>query len=642
MKEKFYLTTAIAYASRKPHIGNTYEIVLADTIARFKRMEGFDVHFVTGTDEHGQKVQTLAQEAGVSPQEYVDQVSGEIKRIWDMMGASYDTFIRTTDSFHQQTVQKIFKKLYEKGDIYKGEYQGMYCVPCESFFTPTQLVDGKCPDCGREVVATSEEAYFFRMSRYQERLLEHIESHPGFIQPKSREHEMINNFLKPGLQDLCISRTSFSWGIPVDFDPTHVIYVWLDALTNYITALGYDPEKPSDLFYKEWPADLHIIGKDILRFHTIYWPILLMALDLPLPKQIFGHPWLLSGDDKMSKSVGNVIYADALAELFSVDAVRFYLLHEMPYAQDGSITYESVISIFNSELANTIGNLVKRTGDMIIKYFDGKVPAMGELTPIEEDVRSVAQQVFTRYLNAMDHYKTAEAIDAILELARRCNKYIDETTPWTLAKEGSQKERLGTVLYHLAEGIRHIAVLLLPIMPESAKTVLNQLNVSDDTLSSLQSFDGMMSVERIQKPEVLFARVDEAKKLKEIEEYLLKHEMKTASTTPEEELIGIEEFDKTSLCVAEVLSCEKVPKAKKLLLLQLDDGQKQRQVVSGIAPWYQPAELIGKKVALVSNLKPVKLCGQRSEGMILAADTAENGVQVLFVDPSLPNGSSIH
>lgn len=640
MKEKFYLTTAIAYASGKPHIGNTYEIVLADAIARWKRLQGYEVHFVTGTDEHGQKVQQLAGEAGVSPQEYVDGVSGEIQQIWDLMGASYDTFIRTTDSFHQRVVQNIFRKLYEQGDIYKGEYQGMYCVPCESFFTATQLVDGKCPDCGREVTPTSEEAYFFRVSKYQERLLEYIQTHPDFILPKSREHEMVNNFLKPGLQDLCVSRTSFSWGIPVDFDPKHVVYVWLDALVNYITALGYNTEGESELFRREWPADLHVIGKDILRFHTIYWPILLMALGLPLPKQILGHPWLLSGNDKMSKSTGNVIYADTLCEFFSVDAVRFYLLHETPYAQDGSITYESMISIFNAELANTIGNLVKRTGDMIVKYFDGVIPEPAVMTPLEEQLREVSEQAFSRYFEAMEHYKTAEAIDAVLQFARRCNKYIDETTPWVMAKDEAQRERLGTVLYHLIEGIRHIAVLLLPIMPDAAQKILAQLGSPEDTLASLNHYDGMEPGKRIEKPEVLFARIDEVKKMEQIEKQQLKDQRQPER--PEKETIGIDVFERVSLQVAEVISCEKIPKSKKLLLLQVDDGQRKRQVASGIAPWYMPEELVGKKVLLVSNLKPVKLCGQVSEGMILAADDSASGrVRVLFVDDEMPNGSSI-
>ena len=640
MKEKFYLTTAIAYASGKPHIGNTYEIVLADAIARWKRLQGCEVHFVTGTDEHGQKVQQLAGDAGVSPQEYVDGVSGEIQRIWDLMGASYDTFIRTTDSFHQRVVQNVFRKLYKQGDIYKGEYQGMYCVPCESFFTATQLVDGKCPDCGREVTPTSEEAYFFRVSKYQKRLLEYIQTHPDFILPKSREHEMVNNFLKPGLQDLCVSRTSFSWGIPVDFDPKHVVYVWLDALVNYITALGYNTEGESELFRREWPADLHVIGKDILRFHTIYWPILLMALGLPLPKQILGHPWLLSGNDKMSKSTGNVIYADTLCEFFSVDAVRFYLLHETPYAQDGSITYESMISIFNADLANTIGNLVKRTGDMIVKYFDGVIPEPAVMTPLEEQLREVSEKAFSRYFEAMEHYKTAEAIDAVLQFARRCNKYIDETTPWVMAKDEAQRERLGTVLYHLVEGIRHIAVLLLPIIPDAAQKILAQIGSPEDTLDSLNHYDGMEPGKRIEKPEVLFARIDEVKKMEQIEQQQLKDDRQLEC--PEKETIGIEVFERVSLRVEEVISCEKISKSKKLLLLQVDDGERKRQVASGIAPWYTPEELVGKKVLLVSNLKPVKLCGQVSEGMILAVDDSASGrVRVLFVDDETPNGSSI-
>lgn len=642
MKEKFYLTTAIAYASRKPHIGNTYEIVFADAIARFKRMQGYDVHFVTGTDEHGQKVEELAKEADISPQEYVDGVSKEIKAIWDLMGATYDTFIRTTDDYHEKIVQKIFKKLYDQGDIYKSEYEGLYCVPCESFFTETQLVDGKCPDCGRPVVPTKEEAYFFKMSKYQDRLMEHIQSHPEFIQPKSRENEMVNNFLKPGLQDLCVSRTSFSWGVPVDFDPKHVVYVWLDALTNYITALGYDPDGSSETFQKYWPADLHIIGKDILRFHTIYWPIMLMALDLPLPKQIFGHPWLLSGQDKMSKSLGNVIYADDLSRQFSMEAVRFYLLSEMPYAQDGTITYENIIARYNSELANTLGNLVNRTVTMVNKYFDGVVCEPVASEELDGQLASAALAAVERFVSCMNEYKTADAIGAVMGFARRCNKYIDETMPWALAKDEEKRERLGTVLYNLLEGIRYIAVMLTPFMPDTAKDILGQINTEIDTLDSLKQFGQLKAGAVVGQPKVLFGRIDEAKKLEE----LMAEAAKNQAPSKEEEVpqgvvISIDDFAKVELCVAQIKECEKVEKADKLLKLQLDDGKGGRQVVSGIAKWYTPEELIGKKVIVVSNLKPAKLRGIESQGMILAADGSKKEAKVLFVDESIPNGAKI-
>lgn len=637
MGEKFYLTTAITYASRKPHIGNTYEIILTDAIARFKRMQGFDVHFCTGTDEHGQKVEDLAKNEALKPQQYVDRVSSEIKRIWDLMGSSYDTFIRTTDKYHVKTVQKIFNKLYNQGDIYKGKYKGWYCVPCESFWTDNQLVGGKCPECGREVKKTEEDAYFFRMSKYQDRLMEHIKNNCDFIVPKSRENEMINNFLKPGLQDLCVSRTSFKWGIPVDFDPKHVVYVWIDALANYITAIGYDPDNPSEEFKKLWPADLHVIGKDILRFHTIYWPIMLMALDLPLPKKIFGHPWLLSGESKMSKSVGNVIYADELSEMFSVDAVRFYLLSNMPYAQDGSITYENIIATWNSELANTLGNLVKRTGDMIYKYFDGVVPNPGIEQELDKNLKDFAMSAFEKYISLMDSFKTADAIDCIMSLARRCNKYIDETAPWVLIKDESKHEMLATVLYNLLEGIRFISVMLLPIMPTTADEILNQIGNPARTFESLKSFGSIKSGIKIKKPKVLFSRLDEEKKLKEIEDKISANNKKS---TPEN-VITIDQFSNVELKVFEVISCEKIEKSKKLLKLQLDGGNEKRQVVSGISAWYEPEELVGKKVIVVSNLKPVKLCGELSQGMILSADISEDDVKVIFVDKSVPNGTKL-
>lgn len=641
MSNKYYLTTAITYASRKPHIGNTYEIILSDSVARVKRMQGYDVHFCTGTDEHGQKVEDLAKAKGIPPQKYVDEVSGTIKEIWDKMESTYDTFIRTTDDYHKKIVQKIFKKLYDKGDIYKGKYEGSYCIPCESFWTKTQLVDGKCPDCGREVKYAEEEAYFFRMSKYEDRLLKHIQDNPGFILPKSRENEMVNNFLKPGLQDLCVSRTSFKWGVPVDFDPKHVVYVWLDALTNYITAIGYDPDTPSEEFKKLWPADVHIIGKDILRFHTIYWPIMLMALDLPLPKTIFGHPWLLSGNDKMSKSVGNVIYADDLSDLFSVEAVRFYLLSVMPYAQDGGITYESVISTFNSELANTLGNLVKRTGDMLYKYFDGVITHPNCEEELDKELKEASTKSLEKFITSMDNFKTSDAIEAIMSFARRCNKYIDETTPWVLIKDESKKDRLGTVLYNLLEGIRHIAVMLTPFMPKTSAIILDQINTDKRSLESLNSFDGMIPGEKINKPEVLFARIDEKKKLAEIEQSIEKKLKKQQPSNKPENIITIDDFAKVEFCVAEVIDCEKVKKAKKLLKLKLNDGNGERQVVSGIANWYSPEDLVGKKVIIVSNLKPAKLCGELSEGMILAADASEDDVRVIFVDSDLPNGSKI-
>lgn len=636
--KKFYLTTAIAYASQKPHIGNTYEIVLADSVARFKRLCGYDVTFVTGTDEHGQKVEDLAKKAGVTPQEYVDRISGEIKRIWDKMNSSYTRFIRTTEKQHTDVVQKLFNLLYQKGDIYKGAYEGMYCVPCESFFTDSQLKDGKCPECGREVNPTKEEAYFFKMSRYQDRLLDYIEKHPEWIQPKSREREMVNNFLKPGLQDLCVSRTSFDWGVKVDFDPKHIVYVWLDALVNYITAIGYSPDKSEEGFSQIWPADLQIIGKDILRFHTIYWPILLMALDLPLPKKIFGHPWILSGDSKMSKSVGNVIYADELSDLFSVDAVRFYLLSEMPYAQDGSITYENFIHIYNTELANTLGNLVNRTVSMTEKYFDAVIPAIGEEDPLDENLRRECAACFSSYMEQMESLHIADAVSSVLNFARRCNKYIDETMPWILGKDPEKKPRLQTVLYNLLESIRQIAQMLLPIIPESSQTILEQIGADKEDVFPDFKFGLLQPGRNVGPAKALFSRIDEKSKLAEIEEKLKKPSAKAKEDTAP--TIGIEDFAKVSLCAAQILECEKIEKSKKLLRLQIDDGEGTRQVVSGISPYYKPEELIGKKVILVKNLKEAKLCGEKSAGMILAADK-EGGVEVVFLDNSIPNGAVI-
>ncbi|MBQ2897117.1 MAG: methionine--tRNA ligase [Clostridia bacterium] len=619
MGEKFYITTAIAYTSRKPHIGNTYEIVLTDAIARFKKQQGFDVYFLTGTDEHGIKIQEIAESAGISPKEYVDGVAGEIKAIWDLMNTSYDKFIRTTDEYHVKQVQKIFKKFYDQGDIYKGEYEGMYCVPCETFYTESQLVDGKCPDCGREVKPAKEEAYFFKMSKYQDKLMEYIEQNPDFIQPESRKREMINNFLKPGLQDLCVSRTSFTWGVPVEFDPGHVIYVWIDALSNYITALGYDDENPSELFKKNWPADVHVIGKDILRFHTIYWPIMLMALGLPLPKKVFGHPWLLFGNDKMSKSKGNVIYADDLVELFGVDAVRFYLLSEMPYANDGSITYENIIARYNSELANVLGNLVNRTVAMTHKYFDGVVKEPSEKEAVDDELISQAKETVKNAIAKMEEYKTSDAIEQIWNLLKRSNKYIDETTPWNLAKDESKSKRLGTVLYNLIEAIRIAAVLLTPFMPETAEKIANQINAGDLSFDSIKEFGGYKAGTQTNEAVPLFARLDEEKTLEKIEKFLEKYNESEEKFEPFKEEIEFEDFEKCDLRVAKVLECEEVPKANKLLKFKLKVGNEERIILSGIKKYYKPEDLVGKNVLIIANLKPRKIMGIESKGMILSA-----------------------
>ncbi len=653
-KKTFYITTAIAYASRKPHIGNTYEIVLTDAIARLKRMQGYDVFFCTGTDEHGQKIEEYAKAAGISPKEYVDNVSGQIRAIWDVMNTSYDHFIRTTDDYHEKAVQKMFKAMYDKGDIYKGEYSGMYCTPCESFWTESQLKDGCCPDCGRPVKEAKEEAYFFRMSKYQDKLMQYIDEHPDFIVPESRKKEMINNFLKPGLQDLCVSRTSFKWGIPVSFDDRHVIYVWLDALTNYITALGYDPDGSGENFKKYWPADVHVIGKDILRFHTIYWPIFLMSMGLPLPKQVFGHPWMLFASDKMSKSKGNVIYADDMVRLFGVDAVRYYMLSAMPYAQDGSITYEAFITKYNAELANTLGNLVNRTVAMANKYFGGEIDAASISDPLDQELKDTALSAVSGVLSAMEEYRTADALQKIIALAQRSNKYIDETAPWVLAKDEASLPRLKAVLSNLIEAIRFIGVLLTPFLPDTAASIMEQIGSPAADLDSLKEF-GSAPARKVGEAKALFARIDEAKMMERINKEIVEPQIaaakaEAAKNAPAEKKeapegiaqIGIEDFSKVELRVAEVLSCEKMKKSKKLLKLILNDGDGERQVLSGISQWYAPEDLVGKKIVLVSNLKPAKLCGEVSNGMILAADCSEDDVKVLFVDPSVPAGSRIH
>ena len=628
-KKKFYMTTAIAYTSGKPHIGNTYEFVLADAIARYKRSQGYDVFFQTGTDEHGQKIELKAEEAGVSPKEFVDKVAGEVKAIADMMNTSYDKFIRTTDDYHEKQVQKIFKKLYDKGDIYKGHYEGMYCTPCESFFTESQLVDGKCPDCGREVQPAKEEAYFFKMSKYADRLIEHINTHPEFIQPVSRKNEMMNNFLLPGLQDLCVSRTSFKWGIPVDFDPKHVVYVWLDALTNYITGIGYDCDGEStEQFKKDWPADLHLIGKDIIRFHTIYWPIFLMALDLPLPKQIFGHPWLLQGDGKMSKSKGNVIYADELVEMFGVDAVRYFVLHEMPFENDGVITWELMVERMNSDLANTLGNLVNRTISMTNKYFGGSVTNKGVVGDVDADLKAVVDGTPAAVDEKMEKLRVADAITEIFNLFKRCNKYIDETMPWVLAKDEEQKDRLETVLYNLIDSISKGADLLSSFMPETSEKILAQLNGGNVT----------------DKPEILFQRLDLEEVMKKVEELhppVEEEKEEEGIDIEAKEEITFDDFTKMQFQVGEIIACEEVKKSKKLLCSQVKIGSQVKQIVSGIKGHYTAEEMVGKKVMVLVNLKPAKLAGVLSEGMLLCAEDADGNLALMTPEKPMPAGAEI-
>ena len=648
-KEKFYITTAIAYSSRKPHFGNTYEIIMTDAVARFMRQIGKDVFFLTGTDEHGQKIEGCAAEAGVTPQEYVDGVSGEIRRIWDLMNVSYDKFIRTTDREHVESVQHIFKKFYNQGDIYKSEYEGWYCTPCESFFTATQATDGKCPDCGRPVEKAKEEAYFFRMGKYVDRLMKHIEENPDFIAPELRKKEMVNNFLKAGLQDLCVSRTSFKWGIPVPFDDRHVIYVWVDALSNYITALGYDPDHTEQppLFCKNWPADVHVIGKDILRFHTIYWPIFLMALGLPLPKKVFGHPWFNFGTDKMSKSRGNVVYADTLADLISVDGVRYYALSEMPYAADGSITYENVINRYNTDLANNLGNLVSRTHAMTVKYFGGIVPTPGAEEGTDTELKATVLHAKTESARLMQDYHIADALAEIFGMLRRANKYIDETMPWALAKDENKKERLGTVLYNLLETIRSAAVLLTPFIPETAEKIFSILATDKTDYATTDAFGALESGKPLGEGMTLFARIDEAKFLAdreaEIRAAAEKEAKKEAAMEDDGEHpdeISIDQFFGVELRAARILACEKLPKAKKLLRLEVDLGYEKRQIVSGIAKDYTPEELIGKKVVIVANLAPAKLCGVESNGMLLAA-SGEDRIRVVFLDDETPIGARV-
>ena len=651
-KKPYYITTAIAYTSRKPHIGNSYEIVLTDAIARYKRMQGYDVFFQTGTDEHGQKIETYAQAEGCTPKEYVDKLAGENRDICDVLNTSYDQFIRTTDENHERVVQKIFKKLYEQGDIYKGSYEGLYCTPCESFWTESQLVDGKCPTCGREVKPMKEEAYFLKLSKYQKQLEEFIEQNPDFIYPESRKKEMLNNFIKPGLQDLCVSRTSFKWGIPVDFDPGHVVYVWIDALSNYITGIGYDPDGSSEQYKKYWPADAHIIGKDIVRFHTIYWPIMLMALGEPLPKQVFGHPWLLFGEDKMSKSLGNVIYADELAKLIGVDAVRYYLLSEMPFANDGSVTYETIIERFNSDLANTLGNLVNRTIAMNSKYFGGVVQEPAAPEPLDDELKSFCLDTVKKVDDCIGRFHISDALEAVMNLAKRCNKYIDETAPWVLAKSEENKARLGTVLYNLLEGIRYIAVLIEPFMPDTRGAIFSQLNCGVTDYDSLQSFGGFVPGTQLGKAAPLFVRIDP----KEFEERL--EEMQKASADksiseiekiaaepePIADEISIDSFAASDIRVGEVLACEKVKKSKKLLKFTIADGFGERTIVSGIAKYYEPETLVGKHVLFVANLKPVKLCGVESRGMILSAvfgEGEDEKLQLITVDNGIPAGWKI-
>ena len=652
-KKPYYITTAIAYASGKPHIGNTYEIVLADSIARYKRAQGYDVFFQTGTDEHGQKIEEKAEAAGITPKEFVDKAAGEIKRIWDLMNTSYDKFIRTTDADHEAQVQKIFKKLYDQGDIYKGAYEGLYCTPCESFWTPSQLVDGKCPDCGREVKPAKEEAYFFRMSKYAPQLIEYINSHPEFIQPVSRKNEMMNNFLLPGLQDLCVSRTTFDWGIPVTFDPKHVTYVWLDALTNYITGVGYDCDGNStDQFKKYWPADLHLIGKDIIRFHTIYWPIFLMALGVPLPKQVFGHPWLLQGDGKMSKSKGNVLYADTLVDFFGVDAVRYFVLHEMPFENDGVISWELMVERMNSDLANILGNLVNRTISMSNKYFGGVVENKGVAEAVDEDLKAVVLEEVKKVDAKMAQLRVADAITEIFGIFRRCNKYIDETTPWTLAKDEAKKDRLATVLYNLTEAITIGASLLESFMPETSEKILAQLNTKKRELDEMDTFSLYLSGNKVtDKPEILFARMDIKEVMAKVEEMraAAAEAAKPAEEAAEDDGIDLEpkaeitydDFAKLQFQIGEIVKCEAVPKSKKLLCSQVKIGTKTRQIVSGIKAHYSPEEMVGKKVMVVTNLKPAKLAGVVSEGMILCAEDAEGNLSLMVPEKKMPAGAEI-
>ena len=655
-KEKFYMTTAIAYTSGKPHIGNTYEIVLADSIARFKRQQGYDVFFQTGTDEHGQKIELKAEEAGITPKEYVDNVSTEIKRIWDLMNTSYDKFIRTTDDYHEKQVQKIFKKLYDQGDIYKGYYEGLYCTPCESFFTESQLVDGKCPDCGRPVTPAKEEAYFFKMSKYAPRLIDYINTHPEFIQPVSRKNEMMNNFLLPGLQDLCVSRTSFTWGIQVSFDPKHVTYVWLDALTNYITGIGYDCDgNSSEQFNKLWPADLHLIGKDIIRFHTIYWPIFLMALDLPLPKQVFGHPWLLQGDGKMSKSKGNVIYADDLVDLFGVDAVRYFVLHEMPFENDGVITWELLVERMNSDLANTLGNLVNRTISMSNKYFGGVVTKTGAAEEVDDDLKAVVTATKAKVAAKMEELRVADAMTEIFGLFKRCNKYIDETMPWALAKDEAKKDRLEEVLYNLVESITIGACLLESFMPETTEKILAQLNAEKRSYEELDQFGLYVSGNKVtDQPQILFQRLDVKEVMEKVEVIQAKQKAAMAAASQEEEKeeeavidlepkeeITFEDFGKMQFQVGEIISCEPVKKSKKLLCFQVKVGSQVRQIVSGIKAYYKPEDTIGMKVMVLTNLKPAKLAGMMSEGMLLCAEDAEGNVCLMTPEKAMPAGAEI-
>ena len=655
-KKPYYITTAIAYTSGKPHIGNTYEIVLADSIARFKRMQGYDVRFQTGTDEHGQKIEIKAGEAGITPKQFVDNVSGQIKEIWDLMNTSYDKFIRTTDEYHEKQVQKIFKKLHDQGDIYKGYYEGKYCTPCESFFTESQLVDGKCPDCGREVIDAKEEAYFFKLSKYADRLIDYINTHPEFIQPESRKNEMMNNFLLPGLQDLCVSRTSFKWGIPVDFDDKHVVYVWIDALSNYITGLGYDVDGNSDELYKKyWPADLHLIGKDIIRFHTIYWPIMLMALDLPLPKQVFGHPWLLVGDGKMSKSKGNVIYADDLVNYFGVDAVRYFVLHEMPFDNDGSITWELMVERMNSDLANILGNLVNRTISMNNKYFGGVISNPGVNEPVDDDLKAVALAMHEKVDAKMEKLRVADAITEVFTLLRRCNKYIDETEPWKLAKDETKQDRLATVLYNLMEGIRMAAVALAAYLPDTSAKILDMLGTQERDYLKLDQF-GLLETggKVVEKPEILFARVDIKELMEKVEADKAANAQAQSAAVPAEEAeteegidiepkaeITFDDFEKLQFQVGEIIACEAVKKSKKLLCSQVKIGNQVRQIVSGIRKHYSPEEMVGKKVMVVTNLKPATLAGVKSEGMILCAEDADGNLSLMVPEKKMPAGAEI-